>query len=480
LTSATQHGERLLTAIIPDRRDLLDAALRHLTGEHFVDPVHRTMFALLERYAEVTGSILTRDALHDQLSRARADAGKIAQYLELYDLLGSSAADDADFRWSLLQLRELAAERATAEALTHGMEVLTRGVESDRGETLQGHVDARTRVLQRFAEIDRNLSMQESPEGDVRDEGDEILADYAERKAAHATGRNQGIEFGIPALDTVTGGVNAGELALVAAYTGEGKTGLCVQMAWNAVVNQSRNVVILTTETLRPQVRRRLMARHSCVEHFGIDNGLNSRHIKDGTLSPEQERQLVAVVHDFTNNPGYGRCYLVQVPRGATIGYIESKLVRILRMFPIDLVIMDYLALLRPDRRRDSRREELAETLIQAKQVTTTLKDGDGVAFVSPWQINRVNRELAEKTGGYTAQALGETSEASNTPDIIVTLLAPLDNTSRFCTARMQVLKARDAEKAAGIEVSIDYATSRFGAATQRRDEFLGENLLTL
>ncbi len=468
MPSATEHAEKLLAAIIPDRRDLLDRALRHLTTEHFTDPVHRNLFVLLERYAEVTGAIITRDALIDQLANTRADPGKVAQYGETYDLLATLPSDEADFRWSLTQLRDLAADRATRDALTKGMEILTRGVDTDKGETLRGHVEARTSVLQSFAEIDRTLSMMEAPEGDMRAEADDILADYALAEANHLHGRAAGVPFGIPQLDDKLGGVRPGELALIAGYTSEGKTSLVVQLAWNAAVT-GHNVVVLTTETLRSQVRRRIISRHSCVEEFGIvagsTVGLNSKHVKDGTLTERQKAQLSAVVSDFTRNPGYGSCYIVQVPRQASISYIEAKLVRIQRQLDIQLVIMDYLALLKPDRKRQSDREELGNILKEAKQLATTFNDGAGVPFISPWQVNRTNREIAERTGCYTAQALSETAEASNSPDVIVTLLAPLDNDKRICPIRMQILKARDAEKANNIEISVDYATSRFFTA---------------
>ncbi len=475
-TPATQHAEKLLAAIIPNRRDLLDRALRHLSADHFPDPVLRNMFILLDRYAEVTGSILTRDALGDLLRRGRADAGKLLQYCEMYDLLATTTADEADFLWSLEQLRELAAERATQEALTAGMQVLTRGLDDEQGTTLQGHLDARSHVLHRFAQIDRDLAMQEAPEGDMRAEGDDILADYAARKTARANGRSLGVEFGIPLLDAKINGAQPGDLGLILGYTSEGKTCLSVQLAWNCATQQGKNVVFLTTETLRNQVRRRLIARHSCVERFGIDGGLNSRLIKDGTLSPHQEQQLAAVVKDFTHNPGYGRCYIVQVPRAATIGYIESKLVRIRRMFPIDLVIMDYLALLRPDKRRNTDREELGGTLKEAKQLATTFADGAGIPFVSPWQVNRKAREEAERTGYYTSQATSETAEASNSADWIVSLLAPLDNDKRVCQVKMQALKNRDGERSNSIEVQLDYATSRFFVGEARREDFFGSS----
>ncbi len=480
MTTAREHCERLLAAIVPDRRDLLDRALRHLNPEHFPDQMLRSIFTMLERYAEVTGSIITRDALGDLLARSRADAGKVHSYIEMYDLLHDMVADEADFLWSLQQIRELAADRATIEALTAGMEVMTRGLDDDHGATLRGHSDARAHVLQRFAEIDRDLSMQEAPEGDMRHEGDDILADYAARKTARQHGRSVGIEFGIAPLDQKVNGIQSGDLALILGYTSEGKTSVCVQLAWNAVVNQGKNTVILTTETLRAQVRRRLVARHSCHEQFNLGDGLNSRLIKDGTLDMEQERQLVQVVRDFSSNPGYGRCYLVQVPRAATMGYVESKLVRIQRMFHIDLVIMDYLALLRPEKRRNTDREELGGILKEAKQLATTFNDGAGIPFVSPWQVNRAAREQAERTGCYTTQAASESAEASNSPDLIVSLLAPLDNDKRVCPVRLQALKSRDGEKMSPVEVLIDYATSRISVPQQgRRDDFLsGPGLL--
>ncbi len=468
MSTATDHARTILAAIIPDRRDLLDKALRHLNPEHFPDTVLRNIFIMLERYSEVTGAILTRDALDDQLSASRADAGKVALYLETFDLLAATHADEAAFRWSLDQIRELAADRATGEALTAAMEILTRGAQSERGETLRGHADARTHVLQRFAEIDRDLSMQESPEGDMRGEGDDILADYADRKSANRNGRHLGIEFGIPALDAKINGLQNGELALCVGYTSEGKTSLIVQLAWHATVVQGRNAVILTTETVRSQVRRRLIARHSCLPHFAVPNGLNSRDIKNGTLDEAREDALNAVVADFTRNPGYGRCYIVQVPRGATVGYIESKLIRVQRLFHIDLAVMDYLALLKPEKRRNTDREELGGILKESKQLATTFNDGVGVPFVSPWQVSRTARQEAERLGYYTASALSETAEASNSADIIVSLLAPLDNDSRTATLKMQVMKNRDGEKANGIEVGVDYATSRFTAALQR------------
>lgn len=468
MTSATEHSRTLLAAIIPDRRDLLDRALRDLTAEQFPDRILRNLFTFLERFCEVTGSVLTREALADILRDSRADAGTVAAYQETYDELHDLAADESAFRWSLMQIRELAADRATVEALTEAMEIQTRGVTGEKGETLRGHVDARAHVLNRLAEIDRSLSMQDAPEGDMRTEGAEILAEYAAQEAARLAGRGRGIQFGVAPLDDKVGGLHPGELCLVVGYTSDGKTSLCVQLAWSAVVEQNKNVVFLTTETIRTQVRRRLIARHSCLPAFGLGDGLNSRDIKDGTLSAEDKARFSEVVLDFNNNPGYGHSYICQVPRGASMSYVESKLIRIGREMPVDLVIMDYLALLKPDRRRQTDREELSGTLKASKQISTTIYDGTGTPFVSPWQVSRTARAEAERLGYYTLNALSETAETSNSADNIISLLAPLDNESRRTKVKAQLMKHRDGAKANSIELSVDYATSKFSGAHQQ------------
>ncbi len=468
MTSSSTHARTLLAAIVPDRRDLLQIALRDLTPRQIPDRLLANLFTLVERYHDVSGGVLTRQALADMLAGSKLDAGTIAAYQEIYDELHERKADETDFRWALNQIRELAAERATNEALTEGMEILTRGVADDKGEVFSGHHDARTHVLSRFADIDRDLSMQAAPEGDMRGEGGEILAEYAAQEQARQSGAGLGVQFGVPPLDDRVDGLHKGELILVVGYTSDGKTSLCVQLAWSAAIEQNKNVLFLTTETVRSQVRRRLIARHSCLPIFGAGDGLNSREIKHGTLSADDRLRLTEVVADMDANPGYGRLHIAQVPRGASMPYVEQKVVRVARQMRVDLVIMDYLALLRPDRKRSTVREELSETLKAAKQISTTVNDGEGVPFISPWQVSRMARADAERVGYYKLDALSETAETSNSADTIISLLAPLDNENRRCKVKAQVMKHRDGEKANSIELSVDYATSKFSGAFQQ------------
>jgi replicative DNA helicase len=457
--SALDHSKIVLGAVIPDRPDLLSRLLDQLSPTHFPDVPYRNMFLMLERYFEVAGGVLRRKALEDSLARQGVDAGKQAMYLEIYDSLERSSVPDDEFRFSIDSLKNLAADRETAEAITTGMEILTRGAKGPKDEDLFGHKDARTHILTKFADIDRTLSMQESPEGDSRQEADEIWEDFNKPKTSG------GIKFGIPDLDAKVGGLQNGELDLIVGYSSSGKTTLAtVQLAWSAAIEQGKNVVILTSETLRPQVRRKLISRHSRLPCFELPEGINSRDLKKGKgyLPPDQERILADVINDYTQNPNYGKLVIVQVPRNATISSCEGKLLRFQREFQVDLAIIDYLALLKPDRRFQSRREELAATIQEGKQMATTFDDGRGIPVVSPWQTSRDSWKEAQDVGYYNSSALAETAEATSTSDVVITLLEPKNNETRYADLKAQVVKNRDGEKSNGIDLRVDYATSFF------------------
>lgn len=467
MRSSLEHAKIVIGCILPDRVDLADIAMSKLTATHFPDAHYRTLYLLIERIVESYGNVLTRSQLADILGSQKVDAGRISLYLEMYDALSAANHTDQEFRWSLDMLLDLAAERQTAEAITSGMEVLNRGIESSKGEQIIGHNSARMHILEKFAEIDRELAKQNSPEGDAREESDEIWEEINNPSSI------EGVKFGIKAVDDIMGGNQRGELNLIVGYTNSGKSMLAsAQYPWSAAIEQGKNVVILTTETLRPQIRRRILCRHSMHPQFGLSKGINSRDLKKGkefmmSQRPDQWAVLPDIIDDFTRNPAYGKLVIVQVPRNATITSCESRVIRYQREFNVDTVVIDSINLLRADRRFSSKREELASMLIEAKQFATTFNDGQGVSVISPWQANRESWKEAQDKGYYNSSALAETHEASSSADNILTILEPAGEVGRVVTMKVQIPKSRDGEKANSMDVMVDYATAYWSSERQ-------------
>lgn len=466
MTTAKEHGRIVLAGIIPSRLDLLEEALNSLEIDYFVDSTQKVIFKLLEHYYQKSGGVLTTPALDDILSRGKTDPGRRALYAETYEDLKNFRVDDADFRWSMQELREDYAEETLKVTLADSMEIIQVGLEQKNGEVLQGQEDAREYLLDKLSDLDASMNTQEAPHGDMREESALIVQEYTETKTARSEGRLSGIQFGIRELDEKVGGLQRGDLALSAAYTNDGKTTLCVQLAWSAAVEQGKNVLFLSTETVNTVVRRRLISRHS--RHpkffdFSLPEGLNSKDIKAGTLNPAEEEFFQEVVRDFGDPKNeYGHMYIHQVPRFATMDQVEQIMKSTQKKFDIDLVVCDYLALLRPVGNRYTDRESLSGIIKNSKQIATSFNKGRGVPFISPWQVSRAAWEDALTLGRYTSKALAETAEATNTPDIIVSILAPENNSERYANLSAQVLKHRDGETADGIQLTVDYATCHF------------------
>lgn len=460
MSTASEHCRTLLSAIIPDRRDLLDKALKHLTEDHFPDRNLKTMFILLKRYADVTGSIIGSKDFSTALKGK--DSGTIALFEELYAALATKEADESDFLWSLKHIRELAAERATDEALVKGREILLKGTEDEKGNILKGQQDCRNFISAKFGEIDTQLLMQESPEGNMRNEADEILAEYADGKQKKAQGRGDGIQFGIPSLDAKIGGVHEGYLALIAGYSASGKSSLLSSTAWHACVNQGLNIAFMTIETVRPSIRTKILCRHSMLPQFGLPQGIDSNKVMSWSLSDEEERIWQDVIDDFTRNPAYGRMYIAQLPRGATVSTIESRLNMEQRNYNVDGCMVDYAQLLHSERRRNSDREEQSNVVKALKQLAVTFDDGRGLPIFSPWQVSRAARDKAAQSGYYTTSGLSETSESVNSPDLILSLLEPEDTDSRYVELHLQGLKSRYSTTFNNMRISADYATCTF------------------
>jgi len=299
------------------------------------------------------------------------------------------------------------------------------------------------------------------PSGNVLEERDEILAEYA----AFVQGENlHSVASGFASIDNVTLGFSTGELVLIGAYTGEGKSMLVVNMAWSAAIEQSKNVAVITAETLRPQYRRRLLVRHSCHSKFGVVNGIPSKEIRAGALSEDTKKKYLEVVEDFTSNPNYGYLNILQVTSGATMQEIRRELEAINIEVPLDIVFIDYLALLSASRRRQQRQEEIKGVIQESKEMAITFNGGKGIVCVSAHQMSAQAREAAKPIEGkfYSVRDFADTSEAGKSADVALALLRTpdLEAQNEVCVG---FLKCRDSALGPLFTLYENYAASYLG-----------------
>jgi replicative DNA helicase len=456
VVDSSDHARALFSAVVPDRRDLLETVLTKLTEDHFPEDRWRHFFKMFKWYYDYAGDVLTKNAIEAILAKLpSAETNKVILYQTTYDSLMSQKSSESDFKWSLHQLNELYAQSSVKRTFKQGMDILTRGIEDSKGNEVKGHEAAREYVMAQLGVIDQRLTVQEAPDGDIREEEDDMLSEYESKKESFLSGEFSGIEFGIPKLDSITGGLQPGELDFILGYASAGKSSLCCQLAWQAAVRQKKNVVYVTTETLRSQIRRKLVSRHSRLKKFGLAEGLNSLDLKRGNLDAELEEKLREVVHDFSHSEDYGKLRVMQASESMTVNGMKVRLQAIQREFPIDLLIVDALYILKPETRRASDREQLNERIEQAMILAKTFDNGNGLAVVSPWQASRKAKEDADREGYYGMSALAETSYAERYADGVIGILESQQRNK----LSMSVVKWRDGEQAPPFDIDVDYAT---------------------
>lgn len=228
----------------------------------------------------------------------------------------------------------------------------------------------------------------------------------------------------------------------ITGFTAEGKTTECINVAYNAMLN-GQNVFFGTAETLREQVRRRLICRHSIHSKFNSPRGIAGDALKKGELNVDEEKLLQDVVDDLANCPSYGKFKIAQIPKRCTVDYFSALLAKYETEFHIHVAVWDELRLAGVGYRRSSRREELNDIITDAKQMAVAhkhLDDTVGLLLLAPYQVSRAHWQEAVRTGFYTKDCLSETSEAEKTADLIWSHLQMPETRELRC----QVLKYRD------------------------------------
>jgi len=236
--------------------------------------------------------------------------------------------------------------------------------------------------------------------GTVRGKLNTMMMDY-DRNKEEGRSKHLQIKTGISCLDSAIRGFRKPEFIGVLGYAGNFKTTLCRTFVYNAVM-QGFNCLHIPLESLYKEELAMygiLHAHNAKFENMIEDRaGINRRSFEDGEMTSSQERFLQDVtIPDFQDN-AMGNLDIRQ-PGAATWGEIQQTIELSDRKLPLDLVLIDYLALINVG---DSRNPIYAmnETIKQVKNLCLTFNGGKGLAVMTPVQGNRSGYEYASSHEG--------------------------------------------------------------------------------
>lgn len=218
------------------------------------------------------------------------------------------------------------------------------------------------------------------------------------------------VSWGIPGLDRMTGGMLPGQLIVVGARTGIGKSALAISVA-HAMARAGRVAGIVSIEMSDVEMTQRLVS---------IRTGLPTPDVKSSrTLDAEQHVRVAEALAQIAQSS------VRMVEARSALADVVAKARAMCDEQDAELVVIDYLQLIRIGNRNRSRVDELEEITGTLKQLAREL----GVPIMALAQLNRDSED-------HTRPRLSDfRSSGSIEQDADIALLIHLDEDGATATS---------------------------------------------
>lgn len=348
-----------------------------LTPEHFVEPVHRRIFATIgemiaggQKASPVTiKSFLPSDLAIGDLS--------IPQYLARLAFEATTVVNAPDYARAVFDL----AIRRQIIGITDDLSALAYDSPFSASPADQ-IADAELQLMQMSEAVAAAAS---SGQGDGQDY-DSIIGETEERMR---TGRHlRGATTGLASIDYRTGGFAPGEMTILAARPSMGKSALAVAMA-RRMAHLGVGVAFDTLEMSEAALRVRLLA-DEC-ESMGIQ--IPYDRIIKGKISEAERLAIRKAAERLHGMP------LAIIDRGMRLADLPTHVRqarRDLKRLGADLQVffVDYLGLLMPgDRYKGNKVHEVGEKSAFVKAIARR----ERIAMVALHQLNRANEAREDR-----------------------------------------------------------------------------------
>lgn len=214
-----------------------------------------------------------------------------------------------------------------------------------------------------------------------------------------------GLSSGFGNIDHYTNGFFGGQLVIVAAKSGVGKTTLCMNMAENMslLTNESKNVIFFSLEMPAEQLMMKTVARFKGVHMSDIINGQIVN--PNNTKGCNDFSDTLAVVKDRQKH------FIIDEKSGQHITQIQAKAKRLaMKMGKVDAIFVDYLGLIQADGENQ---------VVRVGRVSAGLKNLAKQMNVPVFALCQLNRAI---TGEPTMSNLRDSGNIENDADIIMIL----------------------------------------------------------
>jgi len=193
-----------------------------------------------------------------------------------------------------------------------------------------------------------------------------------------------GVPTGLRDIDDRLGGLHQSDLIIIAGRPSMGKTALATNIAFNAATKlqeskKKSTVAFFSLEMSSEQLSTRILAEQSRIP---------SNDIRRGKISEEQFDKFIETSKNISELP----LYIDETP-AISVAALSNRARRIKRIYGLDLIVIDYIQLMRAVNNKEGRVQEISEITQGLKALAKELN----VPVVALSQLSRAVEQRDQK-----------------------------------------------------------------------------------
>ncbi len=341
-----------------------------VSSKNFYDPIHKKIYEALEKL--IYGGMLANPITLKNYFEKEKDELNIPEYLVKITKFSSSSRQAIEYSKLIFDLY------VKRELIKISGEVIDLAKLNDLNNDGQKIIENYEKSLFDLAEKGSfNSSLIKF---------DEAMRQTIEM-ASNAYKNEEGI-VGVPTgltdLDDRLGGLHKSDLIIIAGRPSMGKTALATNIAFNAAKNfqdkgDKTSVAFFSLEMSSEQLSTRILAEQSRIK---------SNDIRRGKISEEQFDKFIETSKDISELP----LYIDETP-AISVAALSNRARRIKRLYGLNLIVIDYIQLMRGSNNKDGRVQEISEITQGLKALAKEL----AVPVVALSQLSRAVEQRDEK-----------------------------------------------------------------------------------
>lgn len=380
----------VLGALLIDK-DAIVKVVEFLRSHHFYSPEHQDIYqAIMDLYEDRKPADLVTVPNSLRKMKALSKVGGLAYLTELVNTVPTAA----NIEHYAMLIRDDAIKR---NLLTAAGEIGTMVFREPDVDVL---MDASEQIL--FSVSQDSAKQDITPVKDILARSFERLDELSKQKGAL-----RGVPTGLPSLDKMLSGLRKGELIILAARPSVGKSSLAFNIAQHAAIKESHSVLIFSLEMGEDSIVDRLISAQGDIDNWRIATG----NLEDQDF----EKYSIAA-----GELAEAKIFIDDTP-GASVLEMRTKARRMALEQEIDLIIVDYMQLIRAPQ-AESRVQEVSKISQALKNLARELN-------VPVLALSQLSRAVEQRGGDKRPQLsdLRDSGSIEQDADVVMFLYRPDD-----------------------------------------------------